>query len=180
MFDPAARRLNRKRSRHQVCKLCKNVHHGEGSGCPGMEGTPRPGLAGWGAVGDPALESQYALPANASFPDRVHAFYESFTERKEARRFTQARSTIPLQRYVMVRAVLCRGRASTPTNGATARRTTAARSPSSRASASRRSRCCSVRARPPGAAKRLAFLSVFLCKSALYGVFVWARRALNS
>ena len=65
------------------CKLCKNVHQGEGSACPGMEGTPRPGLAGWGALGDPELESQYALPANATFPDRVHAFYESFTERKE-------------------------------------------------------------------------------------------------
>ena len=33
-----------------------------------------------------------------------------------------------------------------------------------------------VRARPG----RLSALSVFLCKSVLYGVFVWARRALNS
>ena len=36
-----------------------------------------------------------------------------------------------------------------------------------------------VRARP-GRLSALAFLSVFLCKSVLYGVFVWARRALNS
>jgi hypothetical protein len=36
-----------------------------------------------------------------------------------------------------------------------------------------------VRARP-GRLNALAFLSVSLCKSVLYGVFVWARRALNS
>jgi hypothetical protein len=39
--------------------------------------------------------------------------------------------------------------------------------------------CPIVRARP-GRLSALAFLSVFLCKSVLYGVFVWARRALNS
>jgi hypothetical protein len=32
-----------------------------------------------------------------------------------------------------------------------------------------------VRARPG----RLSALNVFLCKSVLYGIFVWARRALN-
>ena len=32
----------------------------------------------------------------------------------------------------------------------------------------------------PGPPGRLSALSVFLCKSVLYGVFVWARRALNS
>ena len=36
-----------------------------------------------------------------------------------------------------------------------------------------------VRARP-GRLSALAFISVFLCKYVLYGVFVWARRALNS
>jgi hypothetical protein len=47
-------------------------------------------------------------------------------------------------------------------------------------------KCCwsdqfeaTVRARP-GCLSTLAFLSVFLCKSVLYSVFVWARRALNS
>ena len=34
--------------------------------------------------------------------------------------------------------------------------------------------CC------PGRPGRLSALSVFLCKSVFYGVFVWARRALNS
>jgi hypothetical protein len=37
-------------------------------------------------------------------------------------------------------------------------------------------RPCSVRAVPG----RLSGLSVFLCKSVLYGAFVWARWALNS
>ena len=32
----------------------------------------------------------------------------------------------------------------------------------------------------PGPPGRLSALSVFLCKSVSYGVFVWARRALNS
>ena len=32
----------------------------------------------------------------------------------------------------------------------------------------------------PGRRGRLSALSVFLCKSVFYGVFVWARRALNS
>ena len=32
----------------------------------------------------------------------------------------------------------------------------------------------------PGRRGQLSALSVFLCKSVFYGVFVWARRALNS
>ena len=32
----------------------------------------------------------------------------------------------------------------------------------------------------PGRRGRLSAISVFLCKSVLYGAFVWARRALNS
>ena len=32
----------------------------------------------------------------------------------------------------------------------------------------------------PGRRGRLSALSVFVCKSVFYGVFVWARRALNS
>ena len=31
----------------------------------------------------------------------------------------------------------------------------------------------------PGPPRRLSALRVFLCKSVLYGAFVWARRALN-
>ena len=34
-------------------------------------------------------------------------------------------------------------------------------------------------ARCPGPPGRLSAISVFLCKSVFYGVFVWARRALN-